>query len=250
MKPWLWLLIMGGWPPMVVATCPKPPADETVTVRHIVDGDTVILQNGRVIRFIGIDTPEFNKHSKLAAEFGADAARRWLQNKIPKGSRLKLVFGVERRDDYGRWLAHPLTVNGDLLVTAMLEQGLGPLLLIPPNDDYWRCWLAAEQRARQHRLGVWQAPLTDVSSGGWQLLQTRVVQPWPGSGRLKLELEGPLTVMAGKQLPAAARASLKKLRRGDRLFIRGRVRASPGGRQHGRQLLWLNHPWQFYQVEQ
>ncbi|GHA13274.1 thermonuclease family protein [Oceanisphaera arctica] len=246
MKRWQWLLIMGLWPLMVAAKCPKPPADETVTVRHIVDGDTVILQDGRVIRFIGIDTPEFNKHSKLPVESGAEAARRWLQNKIPSGSRLKLVFGVERRDDYGRWLAHPLTANGDLLVTRMLAQGLGPLLLIPPNDDYWRCWLAAEQGARQRRLGVWQAPLVSFSSGGWQLLQARVVLPYAGSGRLTLELEGQLTVMAGKRLPMAARRSLKRLRRGDRLFIRGRVRAS----HIGRQILWVNYSWQFYQIEQ
>ncbi|MBM7456270.1 endonuclease YncB(thermonuclease family) [Oceanisphaera litoralis] len=254
MKRWQWLLIMGLWSLPVAAECPRPPADETVTVRHIVDGDTVILQDGRVIRFIGIDTPEFNKHSKLPAESGAEAARRWLLNKIPKGSRLKLVFGVERRDDYGRWLAHPLTTDGNLLVTRMLAQGLGPLLLIPPNDDYWRCWLAAEQQARQRRLGVWQASLTRFSSGGWQLLQARVVLPYAGSGRLKIELEGQLTVMAGKHLPATARHSLKRLRRGDRLFIRGRVHASPSGRQRGqergRQIVWINHPWQFYQVEQ
>jgi micrococcal nuclease len=249
MKRWQWLLIMGLWPLMVAAECPKPPADETVTVRHIIDGDTVILQDGRVIRLIGIDTPEFNKHSRLPAESGAEAARRWLLNKIPEGVQLKLVFGIERRDDYGRWLVHPLTTDGHLLVTRMLEQGLGPLLLIPPNDNYWRCWLAAEQRARQRRLGVWRAPLASFASGGWQLLQARVVRPYEGSGRLKIELEGQLTIMAGKRLPAAARRSLKKLQRGDRLFIRGRVRASPSGRQHGRQILWVNHPWQFYQIE-
>lgn len=136
MKRWFWLL-------MAVVTAPKLPEYETVTVRHIADGETAILQEGRVIRFIGSHAPEFNKHSKLPAELGADAARGWRQNKIPSGSRLKLVFGVERRDDCGRWLAYPLTVNGDLLVTGVLAQGLGPLLLIPPNDDDWRCWLAA-----------------------------------------------------------------------------------------------------------
>ena len=78
----------------------KPPTDETVTVRHIADGGTAILQDCRVIRFVVSDTPEFNKHSKLPAEFVADAARRGRQNKIPIGSRVKLVFGVERRDDY------------------------------------------------------------------------------------------------------------------------------------------------------
>ncbi|MFP2769073.1 hypothetical protein [Oceanisphaera sp. KMM 10153] len=51
---------------------------------------------------------------------------------------MKLVFDIERRDDYGLWLVHPLTTDGHLLVIRMFEQGLGPLLLTPPNDNYWR----------------------------------------------------------------------------------------------------------------
>lgn len=85
---------------MMVGNTPKSLSNESVTVRHIADGGTAMLQDCRVISFVVSDTPEFNKHSKLPAEFGADAARGGRQNKIPEWFRLKLVFGIERRDDY------------------------------------------------------------------------------------------------------------------------------------------------------
>ena len=48
---------------------------ETVKVKRVVDGDTFITENNRVIRLLGIDAPE--KGQKCFEE-----ARRYLQNLI------------------------------------------------------------------------------------------------------------------------------------------------------------------------
>ncbi|MHA6962696.1 thermonuclease family protein [Zobellella denitrificans] len=243
MSRWKYILVLLCWPPVAVAGCPHLQPDEEVLVRHVIDGDTVILKDGRVIRFIGVDAPELNKHNNGLPEFGAEAARDWLVNKIVKQSQLKLVFGVKRRDDYGRWLAHPLTSEGELLVTQMLTQGLGRLMLFPPNHDYWPCWLEAERQARRSRRGIWSIPLAATPvAAGWQQLSGLVVRGISGRGRLELVLEGELRIRAGKRLPSEARHRLALLGPGDRLFVRGWVRPAGNGWQ-----LWLNHPWQFYQ---
>ncbi|MBL1376086.1 thermonuclease family protein [Zobellella iuensis] len=243
MNGWKYVIALLLWSWGAAAECPRLQAEEKANIRHVVDGDTVILQDGRVIRFIGIDTPEFNKHNEQPAEAGAETARRWLVNKIVKQSHLKLVFGVKRRDDYGRWLAHPLTSEGELLVTQMLAQGLGQLMLLPPNDEYWPCWLAAEQQARRARVGIWSVPLAaEPSVSGWQMFSTSVVRGYSGTGRAELLLEGNLRVTAGRPLSSAARTRLMAFKPGDRLFVRGWVRAAEKGWQ-----LWLNHSWQFYQ---
>ncbi|WP_445395637.1 thermonuclease family protein [Zobellella sp. An-6] len=245
MSRWKYILVLLYWPLVVVAGCPRLQPEEMVSVRYVIDGDTVILHDGRVIRFIGVDTPELNKRNNGLPEFGAEAARDWLVNKIIKRSHLKLVFGVKRRDDYGRWLVHPLTSEGDLLVTQMLNQGLGRLMLFPPNHDYWPCWLEAERQARHDRRGIWSIPLAATPvTAGWQQLSGLVVRGISGRGRLELVLEGGLRVRAGKRLPSEARRRLAALGPGDRLFVRGWVRPAGNGWQ-----LWLNHSWQFYQEQ-
>lgn len=241
MWPWLWFLLLVS-PSALGNDCPRLHQHETVTVRKILDGDTILLMDGRVIRFIGIDTPELNKHRSAAAEDGALAAARWLAKKIEKGSRLKLVFGPERRDDYGRLLAHPLTGDGRLLVASMLAAGLGELLLLPPNTAYWPCLLAAEQAARRQRLGVWSQPLeARPVGGGIQRLRVRVQDVrWRGD-RVILHLQGGGRALSGNRLPVADRQALAHVGAGDWLFLRGWVQHQEPGWQ-----LWLNHPWQFY----
>ncbi|PSJ45349.1 hypothetical protein C7H85_11900 [Zobellella endophytica] len=223
------------------AACPRLIPDETVSVRHVIDGDTVILDDGRVIRFIGIDTPEFNKHRKKAVEPGAEQARRWLLNKISEEIRLKLVFGIKRRDDYGRWLAHPLTASGHLLAEQMLSLGLGPLLMIPPNHRHWPCLFEAEQAAYRARRGIWQRPLPAApSAGGWQALAGRITEVRRRGGDVQLMLEHRLRLHAGSRLPAAALDRLSALQPGQRLLVRGRVY-----RVRDAWRLRLDHPWQF-----
>lgn len=250
MKKFLIGLLFYTWSATTVGQCPHLVADEVATVQYIIDGDTIVLQDDRIIRFIGIDTPEFNKYNNVPIEAGAVSARQWLTKKIPINSQLRLVFASERRDYYGRWLAHPLTPQGELLVAEMLALGLGSVLLIPPNHLHWSCLLAAEQRAQQQRLGIWQVSPHKKSHSREQQLQAKVIKPYSGKGWVKLEVDNQLTLLAGKRLSLAAQQQLKTLRRGDIIFVRGQIKRSKHGQQPQQTVMWLNHPWQFYQIKQ
>ncbi|WP_240919601.1 thermonuclease family protein [Oceanimonas sp. MB9] len=222
--------------------CPQFSQYETVNVKKVIDGDTVLLFDGRRIRFVGIDTPELYKKGRLAPEPGALAARRWLRNKIPERSQMKLVFAMERRDDYGRLLAHPLTADGRLLVKSMLTAGLGELLLIPPNHGYWHCLLQAESIAYGRRLGIWSQNLPRVPARtGWQRLRFQVHEVHQGRGGVTIRAAGGLKVRTGKRLSAQSRRALGRLQAGEHLFVRGHARKTADG-----WLLWINHPWQFH----
>ncbi|WMC12471.1 thermonuclease family protein [Oceanimonas pelagia] len=236
----LFLLVL--FPLEAASACPQYHQYETVNVKKVIDGDTVHLEDGRRIRFVGINSPELYKNGRFAPEPGAVAARRWLRNKLPDESQMKLVFARKRRDDYGRLLAHPLTNDGRLLVAGMLAAGLGELMLIPPNHGHWRCLLQAEQRARRRQLGIWSHGVPNVPvQPGWQPLLIRVHEVRAHRGRVTLLGAGGLELRAGRQLPAESRRALGRLRTGEHLFVRGRVHRTDAG-----WLLWLNHPWQFY----
>ncbi|WP_116474863.1 thermonuclease family protein [Zobellella maritima] len=236
--PWLLLLLCPIW---TYPACPRLAADETVRVERVVDGDTLKLKDGRTIRLIGIDTPELNPYDRTQAEPGATHARDWLRNNFKKGSQLKLVFGVKKHDDYGRWLAHPLWPSGAPLTEQMLLLGLGSLLLIAPNHELWPCLFAAETKARRARRGIWSRPLSMLpSQTGWQMLRGRVTAVSTESNRVRLLLEDKVWLQAGSRSSPELRLRLAQIRPGTLLFVRGWVY-----RDKGEWRLWLNRPWQY-----
>jgi hypothetical protein len=48
-------------------------ADGWVRARWVADGDTIVLQDGRHVRYIGIDTPEIDHKNHRSAPMGAAA---------------------------------------------------------------------------------------------------------------------------------------------------------------------------------
>ena len=79
-KLWLSAIILFLLP---LLACSSPP--ETATVTRVIDGDTIIIDTGHRVRYIGIDTPEI--HPELEA-YGMAA---WRANR-------QLVEGKAVRD--------------------------------------------------------------------------------------------------------------------------------------------------------
>jgi endonuclease YncB( thermonuclease family) len=76
-----------------------------VTVKHVIDGDTVLVtglpEGSGLIRLIGVNAPETGSGRTIRECFGLEAAR-WLEGQVPRGSRLSLAFDVGPRDRFGR----------------------------------------------------------------------------------------------------------------------------------------------------
>ena len=141
------------------------PGAETVHVRSVTDGDTVTLTDGRHVRLIGVNAPE-TAHDGRPAEPLAYAARERLAALIGTGT-LTLEFEAERRDHYGRELAHLWLPDGRLAQDDLLERGLAAAIAVPPNIGYLERYLAAEAGARQARRGLWGDPyFAPRASGG------------------------------------------------------------------------------------
>ena len=120
-----------------------------------VDGDTIEARiGGRVedVRYIGVDTPETVKPDTPVQCFGPRASS--FNHRLVEGRRVRLVFGVERRDVYGRLLAY--VYLGHRFVNAMLaRRGLARSLTIPPNDRFAPLFRRLELRAGRGGRGLW-----------------------------------------------------------------------------------------------
>lgn len=157
------LLILRPWE----GTDAEPRAAVAVVTR-VVDGDTVEARIGEEVedvRLIGVDTPETVKPGASVQCFGPRASR--FTHRLLEGRPVRLVFGEERRDVYGRLLAyvHLPPANGfsegarrSRFVNAILvRRGLARSLTIPPNDRFAPLLRRLELRAARGGRGLWGA---------------------------------------------------------------------------------------------
>lgn len=91
---------------------PTPPSDqegEQVTISSVVDGDTVELGDGRIVRVLGIDSPELSNGADC---YGIESAR--FAHETLNGRTVRLVSDPtqDRVDRYERTLAY-LVLPGD-----------------------------------------------------------------------------------------------------------------------------------------
>ncbi len=134
----------------------RPPA--TATVQRVIDGDTVELNDGRRVRYLGIDTPETAKKGR-PAEFLAEAAKD-ANARLVLQQPVRLEYDEERYDHYGRTLAYVFREDGRMVNAELVRAGLARVYLIPPNVKYRQLLVASQRQAMAARVGLWEQPLT------------------------------------------------------------------------------------------
>ncbi len=131
------------------------PASAYAYVTRAIDGDTIEVRlDGRLedVRYIGVDTPETVKPDTPVQCFGPRASH--FDHRLTEGRRVRLVFGVEPRDVYGRLLAYAYL--GRRFVNAeLVRRGLARTLTIPPNDRFAPLFSRLQERAARAGRGLW-----------------------------------------------------------------------------------------------
>ncbi len=124
------------------------------TVRRVVDGDTLLLENRERIRLIGVDTPETVRPDHPVEHFGPEASA--FTKRLAERQRVRLIFGHERQDKYGRTLAFVYLADGRLLNEEIIRQGYGHAYTRHPfAADLMVRFRDAEREARTAHRGLW-----------------------------------------------------------------------------------------------
>ncbi len=237
------VLILLALPLQVLGTCSLDRTDASVAVSYVYDGDTVKLNDGRKLRFIGINTPEIG-HDGGASEPFSHAARNRLQHLIGDGT-IRLRYGKERHDRYGRLLAHPYLADGRSINALLLQEGLATTLVVPPNTWSYVCYQAAERQARGIGVGLWSHPRyrpvspEKLPSGetGFRLVEGVIEQVIETRNSVWLELAGPMALrIARKDLE-----NFSQWKMGDLVGRRVMARGWPKLRK-GKWRMSLRHP--------
>lgn len=126
-------------------------------VRKIIDGNTVQLESGETIRYIGVATPSMNK--KEGPEFYARQAVNY-NKRLVFMKKIKLEFDGRRKDEAGNMLAYVFVkktfVNADLI-----RNGYARAEVPPPNLRYKDVLLDAQKKAMTEDKGIWAEKKTD-----------------------------------------------------------------------------------------
>lgn len=118
-------------------------------IERVVDGDTVICEDRVRVRLLLIDAPE-------VADGGLGLrATLALEEMLPVGSATLAAVDVERRDRYGRLLAHLYDGEGRWINRALVRAGYAVPLVYPPNVDGISAIRAAADSARSEGAGLW-----------------------------------------------------------------------------------------------
>ena len=125
---------------------------ERVKVTRAIDGDTIELEDGRRVRYIGIDTPETVDPQKPVQCFGKEA---YLENKkLVEGKEIEIEKDISETDQYGRLLRY-VWVEGIFVNEYLVREGFAHAVTFPPDVRYQELFLEAERKAREEGRGFW-----------------------------------------------------------------------------------------------
>jgi micrococcal nuclease len=125
--------------------CRQP--SDTVMVVKVIDGDTIVVEGGYHVRYIGIDSPETDEfYYSEAKQMDAD---------LIAGKKVRLESDITDKDKYGRLLRYVYV--GDTFINAeMVRQGCAWAYAYQPDVKYQVYLEAMEKEARQLKRGFWR----------------------------------------------------------------------------------------------
>jgi micrococcal nuclease len=134
---------------------------QKVKVSRVVDGDTIELENGQKVRYIGIDTPETVDPRRDPQCFGKEASLR--NKELVENKEVYLEKDVSETDRYGRLLRYIyVEENGVSVNEQLVKEGYAAASSYPPDVKYQEKFRIAEQEARNNQKGLWQEGLCSI----------------------------------------------------------------------------------------
>jgi len=121
-------------------------------ITQVIDGDTIKLENGDLVRYIGINAPELNPPNASTECFALEAKKE--NERLVLGKIIKLEKDVSDKDQYGRLLRY-VWLDNQMINYQLVEKGFAQIATYPPNVAYQNLFLEAQTSARENNLGLW-----------------------------------------------------------------------------------------------
>ena len=141
-------------PPTETPTPTRTPAPgrEMARVIRVWDGNTVEIQGGHSVRYIGVATPGAGMFRRPVEPFGREAAERNIA--LVEGKEIEIEADQTDLDTQGIMLRY-VYVDGEMVNETLLREGLARLAPFGRNTRYAAQLTLAEQEARRTPIHIW-----------------------------------------------------------------------------------------------
>ena len=130
-------------------TAGKLTKGSSAKVVEVIDGDTVVLDDGKEVRLVGIQAPKLPLNRPNFKEWPLAREAKDELEKLVLNQRVTLSYGGARIDRHGRTLAHLHTDDGTWAQGEMLNRGLAGSIPSPTTAPPQRiCWRWKPERGR------------------------------------------------------------------------------------------------------
>lgn len=127
---------------------------DLVKVTRVIDGDTIEIEGGEKVRYIGIDTPETMDPRKPVQCFGVESSKK--NKELVEGKTVRLEKDITDRDKYNRLLRY-VWLDDTLINLALVKGGFAYSYSYPPDIKYQDKFVTAQKEAREAKVGLWSA---------------------------------------------------------------------------------------------
>ncbi|MCS7119251.1 MAG: thermonuclease family protein [Archaeoglobaceae archaeon] len=137
----IWILLL-----FFLSFCITGKNVERAFVVEVIDGDTIRLESGDLVRLLGINAPEKGQ------KFYIEAKERLKE--LVEGKEVLLEKEKKNTDRYGRLLRY-VYVNGSLVNLIMVEEGFA-YAYVSDTMKYEEELKKAEEKAKSMKLKIWE----------------------------------------------------------------------------------------------
>lgn len=139
-------------PPITLPPPSIKPA-ELYLVERVIDGDTIVIEGGERVRYIGMDCPEMRGWNGRPEPYAEKATAR--NRQLVEGKRVRLEKDVSERDRFGRLLRY-VYVGQHLINAQLVREGLAYAFPLRPDTARAELFEKLEIEARRLGRGIWK----------------------------------------------------------------------------------------------
>jgi len=173
---------LGALPDVLAAEAGDLADGGSATTVEVVDGDTLLLDDGREVRLVGLQAPKLPLGRRGFEAWPLSNEAKEALERVASEQRLSLRYGGRCIDRHGRHLAHLYRDDGLWVQGALLEAGMARVYSFADNRALVAEMLDLERAARAARRGIWGEPYyairtpfeTEEHIDSFQLVEGRV----------------------------------------------------------------------------